>query len=1085
MKKNVEQRQKGRTHFKIALLILLCFLVAAPFTSAELTTLDNWKSYDSDTREATIKDLTGEIGKARLNSPLNVKVGLGYQKVAEFDLWAYEDYNDIIKSIEFYDKNFEDWENKKLSKDFDIKYKNTETIKVDDYTKSCYKAANETEVCESVKDGFHYETIEAWEKVTPAVLMKDEKVTVGIFTNVKEGDYVEWIPTIYGVKIDEWATWTADLNTNLDNYYKLDESSGTIIDSIENNNGTYNGALYSQTGKLGTSIGFDGTDDKIAISAAVLDGSTNFTINAWAATDDNGYRGEVFSVGSSSSTDPFILLRMDNDAKAVGYIQSDNQNNIALRGTTSFTNGVFYMLTLTWDATTETATLYVNNNSEDSDTDTALNTFTLDKSSIGCLGRTTDALFFDGEIDEVGIWNRKLTHTEIGQLYNNGIGITYVAPSGDNNPVITFDSPAAQNYTTAPQNLNFNFTASDDISLSSVKLYVNSVLNQTNASGINNSVYTFPLTLGDGEYNIYAKATDNASQETDTATRTYIIDSTPPTINISSPTATNVTFTLPINLTLDVTTSDAHIDTCWYYTSDNATNITYTCNTTQIIQFDTGGYKTIYAYANDTLGNENSNSTTFLLNYVQENAIYDTSIIEQENYTVQLNITASYIGSINGTLHYNGVDYNTTVTQNGSTAILTTNLTAPSLSANLVASFNWTYNLNGQEYNTSTYQHTIFELTPLFFSASCDDKALKFNLIDEANGSALTGDIEFNFRYGTVNATSEHVYGSLSGVSTFYGCINASVSPNYTIGYGEIQYRTASHVDRRYYLFEGSIISNTTTNVTLYDLLEVDQTSFKLEVEASNLDPYTDKYTALIRWYPELNEYNVVDMGLTDETGSTVIHVRTEDVDYRIGVYEKNGSLIKLAEPIRMVCLLSPCTYTLKILPGEVDYTSFLNVDYNLDYNETTGIWTFTFSDSTQETSNVNLTVYKMTGTSVYPVCSDAISAYTGALTCNTSAYTGTLKAVVMRSASPAVPLAEKIVGVTTSAFKSSYGLWISLLIAIPIIFVFAYMSPVAAVLGGVVSLIPSLYFGAINWVIMGGIAVLAGIVMHFLKRIG
>jgi hypothetical protein len=181
---------------------------------------------------------------------------------------------------------------------------------------------------------------------------------------------------------------------------------------------------------------------------------------------------------------------------------------------------------------------------------------------------------------------------------------------------------------------------------------------------------------------------------------------------------------------------------------------------------------------------------------------------------------------------------------------------------------------------------------------------------------------------------------------------------------------------------------------------------------------------------------------------------------------------------------LTPCTYTLKISPREIDYTSFLNVDYSLTFNKTSNIWTFIFTDTTQKTTDMNLTIYRMTGTSVYPICTNSITAYTGAITCNTSGYTGELKAVVLRSASPPVQIAQKIVSVGTKGFTSSFGLWISLLLAIPIVFIFAFMTPVGAVIGGVISLIPALYFGAVSWVIVGGLAVLAGIVMHFLKRI-
>jgi hypothetical protein len=58
------------------------------------------------------------------------------------------------------------------------------------------------------------------------------------------------------------------------------------------------------------------------------------------------------------------------------------------------------------------------------------------------------------------------------------------------------------------------------------------------------------------------------------------------------------------------------------------------------------------------------------------------------------------------------------------------------------------------------------------------------------------------------------------------------------------------------------------------------------------------------------------------------------------------------------------------------------------------------------------------------------------------------------------------------------------MLVALPIIFLFAFVSPVAAIVGGVISLIPALYFGSVNIGIVGGFAILGGIVAHFLKRI-
>lgn len=371
-------------------------------------------------------------------------------------------------------------------------------------------------------------------------------------------------------------------------------------------------------------------------------------------------------------------------------------------------------------------------------------------------------------------------------------------------------------------------------------------------------------------------------------------------------------------------------------------------------------------------------------------------------------------------------------------------------------------------------------------STLCNDAVLHFSFKDEKNLSTISADIEYNFQYGLSNDTLRYIYGSLTGQDDFYVCVNGTESTNWLFKSGEIHYRSDNYEDRVFYLYDDTILTNgTLIEYDLYDLLTTSQTSFKIEVEDTSLNPYIDKFVSLLRWYPQLNEYKVVGMGKTDEKGEIVAHVEAEDVDYRIGVYERNGSLIKLEDPTRFVCLVNPCTYTLKISPTDTDFTSFFDVDYTFTYNTTTSIWSFVYSDSSQRTDTMNLTIYKVTGTSVYPICSDAATGYSGALSCNTSAYSGTFRGVVYRSASPDVPLAQKIVTTTATAFSSTFGLWLSLLIGIPIAFLFALMSPIAAVVGGVIMLLPALYFGAVNWAIVGGIAVLGGIVMHFLKRIG
>lgn len=1066
----------------ICSLIIMLFAISI-VSAAEW---DNIKVYDAVKKEADFYNTflgmkTTQIGTAKLNTYNKLHVAPGYSLIGEFTLTADENYNLPIKEIKFYNRSFKDWGKYPINKKYDLKYKTFEVVEVKDYGEIIIGyQKNGTAITKYGQTGSHKEKVVKWINFDNVKVDAGLSYTVGVFTTVNLFEKGEWIPTIYGVELKEWAAWTSDLNTSLRSYYKLDNNN--LSDAFGNSTfDIINDGTTNTTGIIISGRDLSGTSQELEAVSTDLTGSQARSFNMWVNTDDNASYGELLVYGAELNGELFHLRQANNGSL---WFQTQG-GGIVLWANETLLNGVWAMVTVTAESD-GTIRLYKDA--------VLVGQYTFSSYSFNT-GTTYNLSFgnyvfdagteFDGQMDEIGIWTRVLNQTEITALYNGGSGLPLGDP-GANAPIVTLNSPADnQYYNYTPVTVNFSCFAADPVNLTEVQLLIDDSTDQTNASGINGTNYSFSKSMTEGVYTWTCEAFNNVSFSTKPTARNLIIDATLPTFTIHKPDDPTIVYSVPNNATLNVTTTDDNLNTCWYYTSDNATNIVYTCNTAQNISFATGGNKTIYIYANDTVGNENSTSITFLFNLVSENTSYDNPTIEGENNTLYLNLTATQIDTLAATVYWNGTGYTATSTHNGTYGVLTASFLNPLVTSNQNVSMYWTYNLSGTLYNSSTYYQTVNYLTPLVVSASCTDKAINFTLKDEGNLSAIYGNIEYNFKYGVANSSLKEVYGSLTNVTEFYACINTSAAPNYTVGQGEIFYTSENYVDRRYYIFNGTILNNVFNNITLYDLLTADQTSFKLEVEDTSLNPYVDKYTALIRWYPELNEYNVVDMGLTDETGSTVIHVRTEDVDYRIAVYQKNGSLIKLADPIRMVCLVSPCTYTLKIAPTDTDFTSFLNIDYTLDYNTTTGIWTFTYSDSSQRTSEMNLTVYKVTGTSVYPVCTNTLNAYAGAITCNTSLYTGTLRAVAYRSASPPVVIAEKIISTTQTAFSSTFGLWISILIGIPIIFIFAFMSPLGAILGGIIALIPALYFGAITWAVMGGVAVLGGIVMHFLKRIG
>jgi hypothetical protein len=283
-------------------------------------------------------------------------------------------------------------------------------------------------------------------------------------------------------------------------------------------------------------------------------------------------------------------------------------------------------------------------------------------------------------------------------------------------------------------------------------------------------------------------------------------------------------------------------------------------------------------------------------------------------------------------------------------------------------------------------------------------------------------------------------------------------------------------------VFDQTRVSNQTINTTLYSLQTGDSTSFLIEIRTPTLTPYTGKYVSLLRWYPELNEYKIAEIGKTDDKGQTVFKVEIEDVDYRIGVYDTDGTLVYLANPLRMVCLASPCSYSLTIRPTDSNsFDESSEVETALTYAD--GVFTLVYNDPSQNTDTMALKVYQIGRTSDDLICNSNGTAFTGILSCNVSEYQGTLKAIAIRTASPERPLDSLIVDTLTTAFQGTFGLFLQFMLMVLLVFI-GIISPIASVILGIASLLFGvLLFKTITYPIFIGIGVLGAIVIHFIRR--
>jgi hypothetical protein len=681
----------------------------------------------------------------------------------------------------------------------------------------------------------------------------------------------------------------------------------------------------------------------------------------------------------------------------------------------------------------------------------------------------------------------------IGREFSNPEPIYSLGAETENTgATATLSSPIAYyNTTDTTPDLLCNFTGLGTTNISNVTInvydssdnldYSNTDLTPAGLVKSYNKTWT-TTALTDDVYNWSCSVLGDSSEAAVTANRTITIDTTAPTINITYPLngSTILTATVPYNTSFNSSISDTYLSTCWYF--NGTANNTVTCGENATI-FLGAGEHTLYWYANDTVGNEGSAQSVFTINYYYENATYTDPAVELETYDYNLTVTANTITAFNGTLYYNGTVQPTTYSNNDTVGTLNSTFSTALVGNN---SINWIYYINGVMVNT-TYSNIIYQVQNLAVVAgeSCAaglSPALHYDLQTEQNSTNVSAVNDYIFRYGITNTSLRTTAGSVTA-NNFTVCINSTVYNNYGLGYGEIQYQSSGYSDRRFYMFNNQRLSNTTINNTLYNLIGGSSTSFLFTIQKSDLSVYDDVYLTLNRWYPEEDEYKVVEMSRTDDEGQTVMKVDIEDVDYRVGVYYQNGTLIYLAAPFRLVCIASPCTYDLKV-PEDAGNTfeNWKNLQVSLTYNTTTKIFTAIYNDPSQDTDTINLSVYRDTGLSSLLICSDSASSYTGVLTCNVTGYTGLLKAQVFRTASPLTAVISKWVTVGASELGSTPALFLTMLIMIFLVSV-GIVSPILTVILSVLAFIPALIFGILPLQILLIIGAMGFIVIHFIKR--
>jgi len=213
-------------------------------------------------------------------------------------------------------------------------------------------------------------------------------------------------------------------------YWKLDESSGNASDGVggytaTNNSVTYASALINNWGSFDWSTSwFSFTNSRW------LNGSSqNYSYSLWARPTSNMSAQKVFLTNVDSTFHNYNYIEFFSWAMRLvrvrGWVAAD-----VLNVTQAMNGGTWYHIVGTYNWTT--LTLYINGISIW--TKASSGNWTSGYSNQSAIGAdASGVLKFDWKIDEVGVWNRAITSTEVTSLYNWWSGIQYPFSSGNSN----------------------------------------------------------------------------------------------------------------------------------------------------------------------------------------------------------------------------------------------------------------------------------------------------------------------------------------------------------------------------------------------------------------------------------------------------------------------------------------------------------------------------------------------------------------------------------------------------------------------------------------------------------------------------
>ena len=814
-------------------------------------------------------------------------------------------------------------------------------------------------------------------------------------------------------------------------YYKLDEATGDAIDIISGNNGTVVGATQGATGKINTAYYFDGSNDYVNTPFNLPTGN-NFTISYWQKAQTTISNLQCPIAQSSGVADNQIAFQyLSHDAPFLCLAGPPLVRNIEDVLNTNTT-----WLHIVWVNDVGTNTIYVNGVLSRTRTVASGPSYGSYENTFSWAGLSTsnagleiglnemNSRYFNGIVDEVGIWGRALSPAEVADLWNDGAGLPYnrslskvtlISPLNNTITSIRGINFTAEYFCGYSVPLTYNLINATYYVWSSTGIFNNSVVVEITGTENSTTENINGLVLGDYEWNVYACHGNTTFSSCTFADSNYSFTFIPFSVTNEEHNSTALETSLQ-EFKLTITTNEG-------YTIQNG-RLVYNGTVYPFAdKTDLGAgsfYLTKSIYIPGGVAGFGSENRTFYWNLTIVNEATGTSSYEETGEYGQ-NVTELKFGLCGGELNIPMLNFTLYDEETGTQINSTANLTT----------FQATFNLGGSYQLLKSY--SINNLT--------------------VNKS------EYDFCTDNENNT-----------------ISADM---------ELFYTAEGYTDKDYFL-NNATLTNNTNEISLYLLSEATALEFFISVER-NLVPLPYVTVNIEKYFVGEGVYKTVEIDETGVDGEFTAYLDL-DKKYRFKVYENGvllSSQEKRATCDAAPCTIElTITKEHEVMMSGYYESYASNVLYNLSYDGGTTVVTFDFIDTTGTTNYFVMYIYQgKTNQSSQVIYNKTVYTSSGTMTYNFTEHgytTGdfTVKVYVSRSPESFIDFLTVVLNVMAEQL-GLLGLFTSLILILVIIFGFAFkpslliMSvPLTMTIMKLMGFISLSTIGIISIYILGGIAV-------------